>query len=460
MQRSRVVLLTAVLAVGLVAGACGRSGSDSATGGSNTNGTSVSAKCTGTRLESTEIGVSDSTISVEVMADTGSPLAPGLFQGNVDGMNAYAKWVNANGGVGCRQLKVEAWDSHLDPTESKNGLINGCKNDLAMVGGNSIFNPDTSVLGNCADKAGQPVGLPDFAALANDANEACAKAVWSIQIVAEQCGADGKPLTGPRDVQTIQAPNQYYAAHNPGLSGLWMVPGDLPSTIQSATYQVTATQQTGIDVVPVKTSSSASQSAFTGFVQQLKDSNGTYVYNGATAQTMVKMRKEAAAQGYDGVKVWACSLACYTDAFSAEGAAVDGTYVWTQFIPFEEASNNEVIKTYLDAIGNKPDAFGLQAWQAGMVFKETIDRIVAKSGPNAITRQSVIDTMATVTDFTAGGSMAPKGPKGASDCYVLMQFKDGKFVRITGKPGEFDCNPNYVVTLPAYDVAGEAAKIK
>jgi hypothetical protein len=107
-KRYQVALLAAALSVSLVAGACGRSGSDSANNNSNTSASAVEAKCKGATLEATEIGVSASEITVEVMADTGSSLAPGLFQGNVDAMNGYAKYVNANGGIGCRQLKVEA----------------------------------------------------------------------------------------------------------------------------------------------------------------------------------------------------------------------------------------------------------------------------------------------------------------------------------------------------------------
>ena len=459
MKRHLVILIGAALSLSLVAGACGRSGSDSADG-TTASTSAADAKCTGASLEATEIGVSATEITVEVMADTGSPLAPGLFQGNVDGMNAFAKWVNASGGIGCRQLKVEAWDSKLSPEESKNGIINACTTALAMVGGNSIFNPDTSVLGNCADKAGQPVGLPDFAALANDINEACARTTWNVQVVAETCNPDGTPPKGPRDVKSFQGANQYYVSQDPSLSGIWMVPGDLPTTIQSATYQVVATQGTGIDALPVKAASTATQAGYTEFVQQLKNMNGTYVYNGGADGNMIKMRKETAAQGYDGVKVWACSLACYTDNFKAQGAAMDNTYVWTQFLPFEEADTNANLKAYIDAVGGKPDSFGVQAWQAGMVFKETIDRIVAAKGPNAITRASVIDTMMTVTDFTAGGMMAPKGPKDFSDCFVLMQFKDGKFTRINGERGKLVCDPKFVVTTSNFDPAAEAAKIK
>ncbi|MBU6330637.1 MAG: ABC transporter substrate-binding protein [Acidobacteria bacterium] len=460
MKRHHAVLLAAVVSIGLVAGACSRSGSDSANSSSNGAASAVDAKCKGASLESTEIGVTDKEITVEVMADTGSPLAPGLFQGNVDAMNAYAKWVNANGGVGCRQLKVIAWDSKLSPEESKNGIINACQNALAMVGGNALFNPDVSVLGNCVDKAGQPAGLPDFVALANDINEQCAPNAWVIQAVAETCSPDGKPVTGPRDLKSYVGFLKYLQSQQADLKGIWLVPGDLPTTVQSATYQVEANRRVGIDIVGAfKTSGSLQQAGFTPFVQALKDSSANYVYNGSNDANMIKMRKETAAQGYDGVKVWACSLACYTEKFKAEGATVDNTYVWTQFIPFEEADTNASLKAYIDSVG-KPDSFGMQAWQAGMLFKETIDRIVAADGPNAITRTSVISTMKTISDFTAGGTMGPKSAKGFSDCMVVLKIKDGKFTRQTGKPGEFTCEPQNVITISNYDPAAEASKIR
>ena len=117
------------------------------------------------------------------MADVGSPLAPGLFQGNFDAMNAYATYINAHGGIGCRKLVVKTWDTKLDPTESKNGLIDACQNAFALVGNNALFNPDVSPMTNCVNKAGQPVGLPDVAALANDTNEQCAPTTFNIQNV-------------------------------------------------------------------------------------------------------------------------------------------------------------------------------------------------------------------------------------------------------------------------------------
>ena len=44
----------------------------------------IEEQCASEPLEATEVGVCDSEITIEVLADVGSPLAPGLFQGNID----------------------------------------------------------------------------------------------------------------------------------------------------------------------------------------------------------------------------------------------------------------------------------------------------------------------------------------------------------------------------------------
>ena len=123
MTRHRVLFVLARRS-GLFAAACGRSDSGSPP---TTTGTAaaVDAACASEPLQATDVGVTADTITIQVMADTGSPLAPGLFQGNIDAVKGFATYINANGGIGCRKLVVKTWDSKLDPTESKNGLING-----------------------------------------------------------------------------------------------------------------------------------------------------------------------------------------------------------------------------------------------------------------------------------------------------------------------------------------------
>jgi hypothetical protein len=452
MKRTRLALVAIVIALGLLAPACGRSSSDS-----ESTTSSAATKCDNVTLESTEIGVTPEAITVETMADVGSALAPGLFQGNIDAMKGFAKWVNANGGLACRQLVVSEWDSKLSPDEAHNGIINACAKAVAMVGGNALFNPDTSVLSNCVDKAGQSVGLPDIAAAATDVNEQCNPNAVVIQAVAETC-----PITvgQPRPLQAFVGQIAYYKTLQPDLKGIFLVPGDLPTTVQVSTYQIAAQGKAGVTFTDaLKVSGRDEQSAYTARVQALKSGSGNFVYDGSNDVAMIKMMKETKAQGYDGVKVWACSIACYTTAFAAGGASVEGTYLWVQFIPFEEADTNENLKAYLENVSD-PVSFGANAWQAGLLFKQVIDQIVAKDGPNAITRSKILETLKATKTFDAGGWLGEKPLKGTSNCFVMLQVKNGKFERVFPRErGTMDCRPENLMTV-TLDPAAEAAKIK
>jgi ABC-type branched-subunit amino acid transport system substrate-binding protein len=457
-------------AVALVASACGRDEDETTTGSPGTTAaatattggataTTAADKCKAEPLKATEVGVSETQITVQVMADVGSPLAPGLFQGNLDALNAYAKYINAKGGIGCRQLVVKTWDSKLSPEEAKNGLIEACKGAIAQVGGNSLFNPDVSPMTGCVDKAGAATGLPNLAALANDINEQCAPTSFMIQAVAESCN----PLTGSRPLKAMVGPTQWYAKNvEANLTGLFMVPGDLPTTVQSATYQITAQGNLGVKWLSTpKVSGRDEQPAYTPKIQAAKAGNATYVYNGSNDKAMWTMRKEAKAQNLTTVKVWGCSLSCYTKAFLETGGAdVEGTYMWMQFLPFEEADINAEAKAYVDSVGaTKVDSFGAQAWQAAALFKEVVDKVVAKSGPNGITRKAILDELKNTKDFTANGWLGAKDLKGFSPCYVILQVKGGKFERVfPTEKGKLDCTPANVATVTV-DPAEEAKKI-
>jgi hypothetical protein len=165
---------------------------------------------------------------------------------------------------------------------------------------------------------------------------------------------------------------------------------------------------------------------------------------------MVTMRKESAAQGLTGVKVWACSLACYTKPMLETGGAdVEGTYLWMQFLPFEEAGENAEAQAYVDAVGaDEAGSFGAQAWQAAVLFKQVVDEIVVEDGPNAITRAAILERLRATEEFTANGWLGAKDLRGMSSCYVLMQIKDGQFQRVyPTEKGTFDCSPDNIVTV-------------
>ena len=111
--------------------------------------------CEAVDLEATDIGISSDTITVLVMADVGSSLAPGLFQGSIDGVKAWADRLNSEGGLACRQIEVIEHDSAINPTETTNGFLVACEDAFALVGTTALFALDTTDLQSCPRCPGQ-----------------------------------------------------------------------------------------------------------------------------------------------------------------------------------------------------------------------------------------------------------------------------------------------------------------
>ncbi len=406
--------------------------------------TTTADPCAGVTLEATDTGVSADTITVVVMADVGSELAPGLFQGAIDGTKAWAKAVNASGGLGCRQVKVLEWDSKLNPTESTNGFLEACSKALAMVGDSSLFIGDVSVLKDCPDATGAPTGFADISALAVDAAHQCSPNVFATAGVAGTCPFSG---TGVRDYVAQTGPfKQYEAISGQALHGVYLIPGDLPTTIQSSMPTVRALNSIGfVSDGEFGASGRAEQAVYAEYVAAMQANGSNIVINGSNDQTMIKMRSEAVAQGLDETNVlWTCSLACYTKAY-AESSVSEGTYVAISFLPFAERAENAELDTFLTNIGQEfPPSWAVAAWNSGRALQAAVNKIVASDGPNGITRASVLASMRTITDFTSDGWIGTVDftKKTLSPCFVLLHVEGGQYVRkYPEKPGTMDCSP-------------------
>ncbi len=452
MARHRLFVLLALFGV---LAACGRS-DPGATPSSTPSSATTNAACEGVTLEATDVGVTADSITVTVMADTGSPLAPGLFQGNIDAVKGFAEYINANGGLGCRKLVVKSWDSKLDPTESKNGLIEACKGSVAMVGNNALFNPDVTPITDCADATGAVTGVPNLAALAADVTEACAPVTYVMSALGEKCPIQD----GVRPVTSYLGYWKYLLSQYPDAKSVYLVPGDLPTTVLSSMPIIEAQRQAGIDVVgAAKVSGRDEQAAYTPKVQLVKSAGANMVYNGSNDVAMISMRREAAAQGLTGVDAWVCTVACYTEAFKKAGSDVDGTYVAMGFLPFEERDKNAELANYLDHV-QSPSSWGATAWQSAVLFQDVITEIMETDGPNAITRANILKVLDSMDTFDAHGWLAPKPVRGVGSCGMVMKIDNGEFERVyPTEPGTFECTPEDLVVVNI-DPEAEAAKLQ
>jgi hypothetical protein len=443
-----------LLVIVLAASACG--GGKSIGGGNNTPGSTNAASttsdaCKTTTLTSSEVGVTPSTITVSVIADTGSPLRPGLFQGSVDGMQAWVDYINANGGLACRHVVLKKLDSYLAEDNAINSVTTACGNSLAMVGTTALFLDNMKPAEQCKDKTGAATGIPDLAVLQTYAAQQCSKVSFAALPAAGACPYSG---SGVRSFKILTTTPDYYKKTYgaTALHGVYLVPSDLPSTISATTPQFAADEQLGIKKdAEFGISALATQSGFTSDVQALKTNNSTYARNGADYVSQVFFRKEAQVQGVSSVKVWDCSLQCYDQRLiSTGGSAVEGQYAWLSFLPFEDKGHNDELDNFLQ-YDKKPEAFGAQAWVAGQIFATAVNAIVAKSGPNGLTRSALFDAIHAIKNFDDNGFVSPTniGDQIGGKCLIGMQVKDGKFVRVDPvEPGKFDCSGKVItVTL-------------
>src|SRR4029079_9742016 len=211
-----------------------------------------------------EIGVSAKTVNVAIIADVDNSLAPNAFKPIVDGVQAGVKFVNANGGVAGRTLKVDFIDSHLNPNQTRNAIITACGQDLAMVGTATALFSGLDDMTGCKDKAGAATGLPDIGAGVLGTPAAWAPVSFPLIPSQIDCATVGKV---PQTYRGNQGVFTYLAKKHKSLNGPFIKTNDSPDAERSTDVLTKAAQHAGINVTSAPVLSNRDQqSAFTTIV--------------------------------------------------------------------------------------------------------------------------------------------------------------------------------------------------
>jgi hypothetical protein len=418
----------------------------------------ATAQSSSAKPKSTEIGVTANEVHIAVVADVDTPLAPGLFQGVVTGVQGAAKYLDSKaggGGIAGRKLVVDFIDSKLNATTSRNAIITACQNDLALVGTSALFLPTVDDEVNCPDQTGKAVGLPDISAIATSIPQSCAPTSFPVlgtQIVCSTKDANPQTYNGN------QGAEKYLLSKTKGgLHGPMVVSNDTKDANRGGTVLALAAQHAGIKAdqgTTVTVSGRDPQSAFTPIVQRMKADGSNYSLVTAAANSAVELRSEAQLQGLDSSAVtWEC-VSCYGNPTVQSSASVmDGTAAPLQYLPFDEVKSNAMLRAFITNVGaDKADGFSVYGWAATLAFADAMKAVLAKDGVNGITRQSTIDGIKSLTDFDAGGMLGTHSFKtqALTACFVLTQFRNGKWVRVSPtKAGTFDCKPANAITMQA-----------
>ena len=409
-----------------------------------------SAAPTGT-VPANDVGITATTIKVGLIADVNNPLVPGLFQVAVNAVDAWAKDVNAAGGLDGRQVQVDFCDSQLNPNSTTACVIKACQNDFALVGTSANALEDLSDVDGCKNAAGKAVGLPDLAAFAFPPLS-CDPDTYLTAGLGSYCST---AKDNPQTYKVPVADARYLTSSNAGLHGIWLYDSDDPTFKITQTPVFQAESNLGIKADGQKfyaVSGALPQSALTPYIQQIKASGSTFVYDDVTSQSMVLLRKEAALQGVSSVKVWECNSGCYDPTFTAEGgSAVNGTYANLLDLPYmtDYKVNPQLDKLVTDLGGlDKVSNNAINSYVMAILFQDAVNKVIASG--QTLDRASLFTSLNDEHSFTADGIIGPTdvGNRLPSNCSVVVQLQNGAWNRVDPTaPGTFDCNPANVATI-------------
>jgi hypothetical protein len=419
------------------------------------------AQTDGEKPAASEIGVTADEIRVAVVADVDNQFAPGVFQGSVDGVKGWAKFVNAHGGLAGRKVVVDFIDSKLTADDARNAVIKACAEDFALVGTTAVFLNNVDDVEGCVDRAGDATGIPDLAVVVPELAQQCSPTTYALNAPPIICSTkDDHP-------QTYQgnAGRAFYYQREFGkdLHGGYILSGDLKAAENANRGTMTQMQFAGAGIeqdFEALVSATSPQPAYTPIVRQLADHSSNYAQSGSSFGTTVLLRKEAKLEGLnDHDFIWDCTLQCYDRHLIEQGGGdVEGQFVSTLFLPFNEARTNQALAEFLKYTGRtKADGYGIQAYALGLLLSQAVEQVVKTDGVNGLTRKALFEQLETINDFDAGGMIGTTdvADRAATPCYVLTQVQDGEFVRVyPKKKGTFDCKPRNVLKIKLDLIAG------
>lgn len=430
-HRAAVACLAGV--VGLSLAACsssknaGTSSNTTASGSGSTGGQSYPtiappAKLTGTLSGP---GVTASTITIGQITTTTGPV-PGLFQGANDGLDAWAAWINAAGGIAGRQIVVKHVDDAFNCTTYTNAMQQFSTSAFAVLGNLTL--EDT-----CGKKvlAGDP-NLIDIQALALDPTLYDVPNVFTAspsppggittgltymkqkfpdavthaaQLVGQAAAANGR--------------EEQLTAESVGYKYLYV--RDVPDLTTDFTSDILRMKNDGVKFVDMTALAVTSDADFLQQAAQ-QDFHPQVLY-GASAYDARLFKLLGNASLADNV-VW--------------GAIPDALYLG------QDRATVPAVNTYLTWLektrpGASSNLFAVEAWSAGQLLLKAM-----QDAGSDINQASVLQAIKSINNFNSDGLIGATNPGGklGTHCVVMVTVQNQSWVRAHPSSG-FDCTGTF-----------------
>ncbi|GAA1165780.1 ABC transporter substrate-binding protein [Nocardioides aquiterrae] len=387
----------------------GSGGSTEGTGDNAATGGEKAASCDGFKNQT---GITDKTIVIGNSSDVSGPV-PGLFEASQDAVKAYVAYFNATSDICGRKLELKAYDSRTDAAADQQAYTKACDETFAVVGSMSAFDSGGAAVT-------QQCGLPDIRSAAVTADrQACTTCF-------------GAQSTQANEFQNA-VPDFVKKNHPDAAAHAAMLYINAGAAAENGKTQAAAMGKRGMHFDYVQ-GIDISEFNYSPYVQQMKDKGIEYVQMIASTAQFVRLAQAMQQQGFKPEVFMLDPTAYTTDFVKSGGDAVEGTTLFINFTPFEEAASNRELQLYLSWLqqvkpGAEPSFFGLFSWSAARLF---VERATALGGK--LSRATLIDDLRRVDNWTANGMHSPQhvGPRHTGDCWRFIQLQHGRWVPVGG----------------------------
>ena len=404
----------------------GSSGSTSrtpavASSGATAGGATAAACNSSDNGGATDVGVTATQIRVgNITSITG--VAPGLTRSAQQATQAVADYINSQGGICGRTIKVDAFDDGNTSSGNYAAARQACSTDFAMVGNASGFDDGSaSAVSQCA--------MPDVA------SEVSTHEAGNVpQIFGASPGNAHYWSTGPAVWLKRTYPNAVTHAA--------MIYLNVPATQEQAQSEMATYTPVGFKYV-YTASVSPTEPNYAPYVQNMESNGVQYVTeysddNSAARLAQAMQQASFAPQVVD----WFSEM--YTPAFLSETqGTANGNLVLMATAPYEELGASPGMQLFTSwmnrvAPGFTHDIFAEFAWSAGLAFYQA-----AKAVGAHLTRAALLSQLAQIHQWDGGGVQPPDdfGSHIPSNCFTYFKINQSGtgFTRVYPSSG-YDCS--------------------
>ncbi len=370
----------------------------------------------------TDTGVTATQITVgNITSITG--VAPGLTQSAQQAVEAWAAYVNSQGGICGRKVVVDPYDDSNTSSGNYAAAKAACAKDFALVGGASGFDDGTaSAVASC--------GIPGVAAELSTQAAGNTPAIYS----ASPGNAHYWPM-GPPVYLARTYPNAVKQAASVYLN--------VPATEEEAQAQIATFEKVGFKYV-YTVGVSPTEPNYAPYVQTMANDHVEYVTEWSDDNSAARL-VQAMAQANFTPQVVDWNAEQYTPAFLKEtGGLAGGELVLMATAPYEEASSNPGMELFLSwmnrvAPGFTHDIFAEYAWSAGLLFEQAAKAV----GPH-LTRAALLAQLGQIHQWTGGGVTPPVdvGSRLPNTCFSYFKVTSNGtgYARVyPPQPNSYDC---------------------